>query len=261
MKLLENAMLDTLSAAISTNTGDRQIDGRIESYSCKMAGGDKKLYKILNEGNGPNDLQALSPPQTTTPCCLSRSPANNYPGIPVSGRQRTLSTSSQEEGVLCDTISRKMLFYLISTLNAAFNPDYDFSNAKSHEFSREKNLKEVVDGINGNLSAIIGEQFVAMKVGLWAAVDEEINLAECDIFSYNPDLDSDPYGEEGSLWSFNYFFYNKKMRRILFFTCRATSPSAQYQPEGELFEMEPTDDTAFDESSFGRNSPIPVLIS
>ena len=28
MKLLENAMLDTLSAAISTNTGDRQIDGR-----------------------------------------------------------------------------------------------------------------------------------------------------------------------------------------------------------------------------------------
>ena len=42
------------------------------------------------------------------------------------------------------------------------------------------------------------------------------------VFSYNPDLDSDPYGEEGSLWSFNYFFYNKKMKRILFFTCRAT---------------------------------------
>lgn len=42
------------------------------------------------------------------------------------------------------------------------------------------------------------------------------------VLSYNPDLDSDPYGEEGSLWSFNYFFYNKKMKRILFFTCRAT---------------------------------------
>lgn len=41
------------------------------------------------------------------------------------------------------------------------------------------------------------------------------------LYSYNPDLDSDPYGEEGSLWSFNYFFYNKKMKRILFFTCRA----------------------------------------
>ncbi len=38
-------------------------------------------------------------------------------------------------------------------------------------------------------------------------------------FSYNPDLDSDPYGEEGSLWSFNFFFYNKKLKRILFFSC------------------------------------------
>lgn len=39
--------------------------------------------------------------------------------------------------------------------------------------------------------------------------------------SYNPDLDSDPFGEDGSLWSFNYFFYNKKLKRIVFFTCRS----------------------------------------
>ncbi len=44
----------------------------------------------------------------------------------------------------------------------------------------------------------------------------------CSNNSYNPDLESDPYGEEGSLWSFNYFFYNKKLKRILFFTCNAT---------------------------------------
>lgn len=41
------------------------------------------------------------------------------------------------------------------------------------------------------------------------------------LFSYNPDLDSDPFGEEGSLWSFNYFFYNKKLKRIVFLTCRS----------------------------------------
>jgi len=39
--------------------------------------------------------------------------------------------------------------------------------------------------------------------------------------SYNPDLDSDPFGEDGSLWSFNYFFYNKRLKRIVFFTCRS----------------------------------------
>lgn len=38
--------------------------------------------------------------------------------------------------------------------------------------------------------------------------------------SYNPDLDSDPFTEDGSLWSFNYFYYNKKLKRIVFFTCR-----------------------------------------
>ena len=43
---------------------------------------------------------------------------------------------SDGEGYLCDTISTKTLFYLISTLNASF-PDYDFSNAKSDEFSKE----------------------------------------------------------------------------------------------------------------------------
>lgn len=44
--------------------------------------------------------------------------------------------------------------------------------------------------------------------------------------SYNPDLDSDPFGEEGSLWSFNYFFYNKKLKRIVFFTCRSVRSAA-----------------------------------
>ncbi|KAJ7365016.1 RNA polymerase III-inhibiting protein maf1 [Desmophyllum pertusum] len=95
----------------------------------------------------------------------------------------------------------------------------------------------------------MGEKYVALKSGLWAAIDEEINLAECDIFrGYNPDLDSDPYGEEGSLWSFNYFFYNKKMKRIMFFTCRATRSD-----EDEQFEMEPMD-TTFEEFSNSRYS-------
>lgn len=56
---------------------------------------------------------------------------------------------------------------------------------------------------------------------------QEINLKDCDIYSYNPDLMSDPFGEDGSLWSFNYFFYNNKMKRIVLFTCRALSPFSQ----------------------------------
>ena len=49
---------------------------RIESYSCKMAGNDKQLYKRFNAEQGftPHDLQALSPPQTS----LGTSPAQGY---------------------------------------------------------------------------------------------------------------------------------------------------------------------------------------
>jgi len=37
---------------------------RLESYSCKMAGTDKRLFKDLvsESGLAPGDLQALSPP-------------------------------------------------------------------------------------------------------------------------------------------------------------------------------------------------------
>lgn len=53
----------------------------------------------------------------------------------------SLSVSGDDEALLCDTISRKSLFYLIATLNATFAPDYDFTDAKSSEFSRERSLQ------------------------------------------------------------------------------------------------------------------------
>ena len=61
------------------------------------------------------------------------------------------------------------------------------------------------------------------STSLWSAIDEEISLSNCNVYSYNPDLNSDPYGDEGCLWSFNFFFYNQKMKRILFFSCQAQS--------------------------------------
>nr|XP_041570066.1 repressor of RNA polymerase III transcription MAF1 homolog isoform X2 [Taeniopygia guttata] len=145
----------------------------------------------------------------------------------------------QGEGPLSDTCSRKTLFYLIATLNEAFRPDYDFSAAKSHEFSREPSLNWVVNAVNCSLFSAVREDFKALKPLLWDAVDEEICLAECDIYSYNPDLDSDPFGEDGSLWSFNYFFYNKRLKRIVFFTCRSISGYAYTRPDtGTELDME-----------------------
>lgn len=53
------------------------------------------------------------------------------------------SQGGEDEGPLSDKCSRKTLFYLIATLNESFRPDYDFSTARSHEFSREPSLSWV----------------------------------------------------------------------------------------------------------------------
>lgn len=116
MKLLESSRFEALNNALSFQTGDSTVFGRIESYTCKLVSTEKSLYKRFiaeTNGLGPHDLQALSPPQTW----IDMSPNFNRSG-------------SGDEGIMCDTISVKTLFYLISTLNSSFEPDYDFSNAK-----------------------------------------------------------------------------------------------------------------------------------
>ncbi|KAI4500870.1 hypothetical protein M0802_004081 [Mischocyttarus mexicanus] len=213
MKFLESTRFEAINSALSIKTGDSKIIGRIESYSCKLTGNDKQLYKRLNAEQGvtPHDLQALSPPLTSS----GTSPAQRY---------LCSSSFGDEDGLLCDTISRKTLFYLIATLNSAFHPDYDFSDAKSDEFSKEPSLQWVMNSVDSNLSATAGEHYRTLRLALWGAIDDEISLRECDIYSYNPDFASDPFGEDGCLWSFNYFFYNKKKKRIVFLTCRAINP-------------------------------------
>jgi hypothetical protein len=127
---------------------------------------------------------------------------------------------------LCDTIERRTLFHLISTLNAAF-PDYDFSDARSGDFSKEPSIQLVTNNVDNLLSVTASAHYGKVHEKLWVTLNEEINLQECDIYSYNPDLTSDPFGEDGSLWSFNYFFFNKKLKRIVLFTCRGLSPFSQ----------------------------------
>eukprot|EP00257_Ricinus_communis_P023967 XP_015584096.1 repressor of RNA polymerase III transcription MAF1 homolog [Ricinus communis] len=49
------------------------------------------------------------------------------------------------------------------------------------------------------------------------ALDEVVKLAECEIYSYIPDSDADPFLEKGAIWSFSFFFYNRKLKRVVSF--------------------------------------------
>lgn len=79
------------------------------------------------------------------PCTLQRQQIADYLSSSFSplSRQSQSQSGDEGEGPLSDQCSRKTLFYLIATLNASFRPDYDFSRAKSHDFSREPSLNWV----------------------------------------------------------------------------------------------------------------------
>ncbi|XP_054370893.1 repressor of RNA polymerase III transcription MAF1 homolog isoform X3 [Molothrus ater] len=143
MKLLENSSFEAINSQLTVETGDAHIIGRIESYSCKLAGIDKQLFKQFCQEGQPHALEALSPPQSSG-----------------------LSPGRQGEGPLSDTCSRKTLFYLIATLNEAFRPDYDFSAAKSHEFSREPSLNWVINAVNCSLFSAVREDFIPIPCPL-----------------------------------------------------------------------------------------------
>ena len=61
-----------------------------------------------------------------------------------------------------------------------------------------------------------------MLPSLWKAINSEIEIAECELFSFNADADCEPFNEDGSLWSFTFFFYNKRLNRIVFLFCQST---------------------------------------
>lgn len=235
MKLLESSCSELLNSALNFETGRCRIIGRVEIYSCKLVTNEKRLYKQLNGDpeNDPNKLEALSPPESCS-YSYSCSPSKLY--------ARSLTTSEEGDHI-CDTISRKTLFYLIATLNASFGPDYDFSKVKAEEFSKEPNYNWVMNAIDANfLSSPAHQSYSVLKSQLWQAIETAINIAECEIYSYNPDLSSDPFSEDGCLWSFNYFFYNKKLKRVLFFTCRSTSYNALDNPpldsHNDIYDMD-----------------------
>jgi len=76
MKLLESTRFEAVNSALNMFTGYCNIIGRIESYSCKMAGYHKQLYKRFHSepGVSPHDLQVLSAPQSV----LAVSPTGCY---------------------------------------------------------------------------------------------------------------------------------------------------------------------------------------
>jgi len=218
MKFLEYTPLSRLNSFFTNvNVGDYVVRGDLEAYSCKLAGGDKKLSRSL-ESEVVGDMA-----HSASPGAYSVSPV----------------------GPMTDSASRKTLIYLILTLNHMY-PDYDFSALRAQHFTKELSVGSAKNDIDSLLMEVarVWQNTVAANGGapllevLWSAIDEVIALCDCDVYTYRAQLEGDPFTEEGNLWSFTVFFYNKKLKRILCYSCHATSRSANEQDDDMGSDME-----------------------
>lgn len=208
MKFLEEPNLTWVTQCLNGEVGDQIINGRVEAFSCKLAGVDKKLSKML-ETQYTEEL-ASSPDFRVSPF-----------------------------GDMGEQSTRKLMINLIATMNASF-PDYDFSNNRPEQFMRERSPNVAMSSINARLADLLPKHGPGFLERMWTAVNEVISINECEVYAYIPDEQGDPF--EGNMWTFNYFFYNKTLKKILFFTCMAKSMMAMYDEEEDDDQMSDVDD-------------------
>ncbi|KAE8685943.1 Detected protein of confused Function [Hibiscus syriacus] len=192
MKFLEYTPLDRINDFLrEINLGERTIKGSLEAYSCKHSGTDKRLSLSLE-----NEIL-------------------DYLG-------KSSDTDSSPVEFLLSQSSRKTLIYLVLTLYHMY-PDYDLSAVKAHQFFTEESwetFKQIFETYMLEASKEWIEKYgdSSLLETLYKALDEVVDLSECEIYSYNPDSDADPLLEKGAIWSFSFFFYNRKLKRVVSFS-------------------------------------------
>eukprot|EP01038_Epipyxis_sp_PR26KG_P014363 gene14363-19265_t len=178
MKYLENISLENLTNSLRNKElgGGLVITGKVELYSTKKVGEEKKSSKLL--GNSVNNTEL-------------------------------------------DNKTKKLLIDLIQTLNASFC-DHDFSMLTVESFA-QVSFNETIQTINTYIAemTVTSPNFIN---NLWKNINESMsgNLNNCEIYKLSDGaiIDED---DNNSYWSFHYFFCNKELKRICYFTCTAFS--------------------------------------
>ena len=127
---------------------------------------------------------------------------------------------------------------LKATLNAAYEPDYNFDDAQGVEFSREPSLATLMAAVEELLRNTMGEAWARKCPQARRYIAASAFPEDCEIYAYHPDSEADPFSGDGCLWAFNYFLYNRKNKQILFFRGRAQGLAHDDDDHGATFPME-----------------------
>eukprot|EP01024_Parvocaulis_polyphysoides_P059500 TRINITY_DN6436_c0_g1_i1.p1 TRINITY_DN6436_c0_g1~~TRINITY_DN6436_c0_g1_i1.p1 ORF type:complete len:278 (-),score=21.06 TRINITY_DN6436_c0_g1_i1:229-1062(-) len=216
MRLLDIPEIVSINSFLDkVDLGNHLVCGNLEVYSCKPAGSDKKLSKSIElgfyQGNESSSME------------FSKSPVG------------PLSDARSADG-------SKTLVNLILTLNHVY-PDYDFTRLKAEDFQKEDGstrAQEVIDSFLLEVGKVWEESRYqdSFLDTLWATIDDAIQLKTCDVYSYRTDGGRQLLGDDSSIWFFSFFFYNKGMKRMLYFGCRGLSKGGQEEFGSENEEGE-----------------------
>jgi hypothetical protein len=248
---------DVVTNALNFSTPDCHVIGGCDLYTTKAAGTDKKLYKNIEqtlESQYESLVRlsaSLSPPYRPAPSDDGKTGENGN----RKKRSRTVEppeidlSRASPFGPLSQIGARRTFAYLIATLNAS-HPDYDFSHIlRPSDFRKERSLRAIIHNVDSTLQHLRPKPYTSSAAYLspplipsssappvvntlggtevwsprmWSLIDKEMGLRQCEKYSYVPD--DDPFdGEEGSLWSMHYFFFNKEKKRVCYLYLRGLS--------------------------------------
>ncbi|WFD33410.1 hypothetical protein MCUN1_000223 [Malassezia cuniculi] len=251
MKYIEYPELELLSRALTFEMAECRVFTRLEAYSCKAVNKEKRLFKSL-------ESSYLLSASTSPPAYLDEALASPF-------------------GRLDQPAARKTLFLLIATLNGAF-PDHDFSDVNPTDFTREPSASIVMESItqtllglkhgagsphsHASLDASLddlgairspGRADASRPASLASALDEIIQISDCEAYTFHPDMDSDPHAsaepdEEGAMADDPYDEHDDEHDGVV---------SRGGTPQEDMDEDE-RDEPLFDEEVFGTGL-IPFL--
>mmetsp|Transcript_12057 Transcript_12057/g.28186 ORF Transcript_12057/g.28186 Transcript_12057/m.28186 type:complete len:309 (-) Transcript_12057:757-1683(-) len=270
MKFMENEKLNEISSELSDavlKDSHRIIQGRIEAYTMKRAGNDKKFAHALGQKyvaeieDMQEELAATverkrrrrSNSESILFTTTKKSKASAAPSLdPTNPNKRerarsfdcTLDSISPKTtlGDFSEISTRKLMTDLILTLNSSF-PDYDFSNVKPNQFQKLR-MEDVRKSIRENLSEYASQRSSPNFLEeLWNALNDVIDLKEATVYAFDYEFADDESGNN-SLWNFHYLFVNKSIRRIVFFTCSERISDDMIGGRGSVLSSDEIDDTS-----------------
>lgn len=256
MKIIESSELEEINYLLSKrNMGTFTISGHIEAFdvssecavSLNVEGDqDSDCKDILRGTSAPAsyhvDSDDIIPVEPFHPV-IGRKRSGSIGSFSMKKQQRRRS-SSLGDLLENEPASQKLFLSLVATISEVFS-DYDFRKVSANQFVFV-DIGTVMRNVNNHLAELSdnhpllqpltslsisslsssSSSSVSLLHKIWQSLDIVINsIYKCDIFGYIPKLtddDSDPINGEGSIWSFNYFFFNRQTFRLAFFSCVAT---------------------------------------